>query len=376
MRKRKAFIFTINDYTNYGNRLQNYALFKILQQYGLEVHNAPQIFCKECYTYYSESPIKKIIKRILPYPIWKEHMESINYHENDDRYKRFLEFASLYGDSPKVVYVKRKRDILKAIEATDVNYLVSGSDQVWNPEFFKNLYINMLGFATNTNQLKIAIAPSISVETIEDWQKTDFQKYLSSFYTLSCREQEGAKLINNITGLECETLIDPTLMLDICDWDKIIKKPCFHNNGKYILTYFLGQITPEYHNIITLIGKKLHLKIIDVYDKKGKYYQCGPSEFVWLIKNCELMLTDSFHGTIFSYIYNKPIKTFKRKDELKSMNSRLINLINVLKLKDIFIDAQTPININSILHTNYDKKILEIEQRKFNDYVLKSIRPI
>lgn len=315
MNPRKAFIFTINDYTNYGNRLQNYALFKILQDNGLEVYNAPQIFCKECYVCATDSPFKRIVKFLLPYSIWKKRIASVIYYTKDDRYKRFMEFAALYGDAPKVIYVNKKKDILESIDASDVYYFVSGSDQVWNPDFFKNLYINMLGFASY--QKKIAIAPSISVDTLEDWQKVEFQRYLPSFYALSCREKEGTDLIQEVTGLDCETLIDPTLMLDVYDWDKIIREPDFHETGKYILIYFLGKITPEYHKIISLIGKELNLKIVDVYDKSGKYYQCGPSEFVWLIKNCELMLTDSFHGTVFSYIYDKPVKIFKRKDDLK-----------------------------------------------------------
>lgn len=371
MNLQKAYIFTINDYTNYGNRLQNFALFKILQDYGLKVYNAPQIYCKECYVSSTDSQLIKMIKLLIPYSIWKKRMMSINCSFNDDRYKRFIEFAALYGDAPKVVYVNKKKEIIESIDAGDVCYFVCGSDQVWNPNFFKNLYINMLGFVSNKK--KIAISPSISADKLENWQKIEFQKYLPSFYALSCREKEGADLIEEVTGIKCKTLIDPTLMLDVSDWNKIIRKPEFHEDGKYILIYFLGSITPEYQKVITLIEKKFNLKIIDVYDKNGKYYQCGPSEFVWLIKNCELMLTDSFHGAIFSYIYDKPLKIFKRKDILKSMNSRLINLINVLHLKDIFIDISDQIKLENIFDVNYDKQFLVSERKKFKDYLSKVI---
>lgn len=363
-KKKKALVFTISDYMNYGNRLQNYALIKILRNSGIEARNAPQIFCKEDYICVSDSSLEKLIKRIMPYSLWKKRIQSVFHNDADERYKNFLRFAAMYNDAPSVVFVKHNHEILEKIEGKEVSYFVSGSDQVWNPEFFKNLYINMLGFAPPYK--KIAIAPSISVDKLEDWQKAEFQKYLTSFRALSCREQRGTDIIKEATGLECVTLIDPTLMLDAEEWDTVIERPTFHEDGKYLLIYFLGNLTAEYQEIIDSIAKKYNLKIIDAYIT-GKYYQCGPSEFVWLIKNCELMLTDSFHGTVFSYIYDKPVRVFKRKDHLGSMNSRLENLIKVLHLEDIFIDEIN--HCDDDFTARYDKKYLEIEKKRFCDYL-------
>ena len=128
-------------------------------------------------------------------------------------------------------------------------------------------------------------------------------------------------------------------------------------------------------DIINNISKRYNLKIIDIYDKNSKYYTCGPSEFIYMIKNCSIMLTDSFHGSVFSYIYNKPFRIFRRIDSIQSMNSRLENLINVLHLSnDIYINMDT-FDIEHVLdEPNYDKTILDGEQKKFKDYLDKAFK--
>ena len=186
---------------------------------------------------------------------------------------------------------------------------------------------------------------------------------------MSCREQQGADLISKLVNKPVEALVDPTLMLRAEDWLKVAKRPKFHDeNKKYILVYFLGELTPSYKYVLNLISKKHNLEIVNLLDKNSKYYTCGPSEFIYLVSNCELMLTDSFHGSVFSYIFNKPFRIFKREDKIKSMNSRLVNLINKLHLdENIYFEFGK--GIDNIFETNYDKSYLKQEQEKFNNYM-------
>ncbi len=195
------------------------------------------------------------------------------------------------------------------------------------------------------------------------------EKYLPSFNFLSCREKDGSKILQRLSGKNVETIIDPTLMLDKKEWDQVAKKPVYYKDKeKYILIYFLGNILDKYNSVIKDISRKFNLKIINIGDAKSVYYQCGPSEFIWLVKHCELMLTDSFHGTVFSYIYDRPVKVFHRSDNLSSMNSRLTNLIDTLKLNRIYFED---INLeeDNLFEVAYDKSYLLREQEHFQTYL-------
>ena len=347
-------IITIID-NNIGNRLQNFAVCKLLSNYSnvytiiFENKNKNKFLCF----------IKKIIKKFFVFFI---------KNEKSNFYKRnfnFSYFNRIYIPSLTIVY--KEKNVKSCDESFDT--FVVGSDQVWNPNFFSDMSINMLSF-TKTNK-KIALAPSIGVIELTDNQKSIFAKNLSDFKLLSCREEQGSKIIKEITGRECTTLIDPTLMLSKEEWSLIEKKPIFHDETKkYILLYFLGNITQDYDKFINLISEKYNLQIINIYDKKSIYYSCGPSEFIYLINHSSLILTDSFHASVFSYIFDKPLKIFNRIDDNKNMNSRLINLINILELpQSIFFDINN-CEINKILDKpNYDKTNLKKEQEKFYNYL-------
>lgn len=158
-------------------------------------------------------------------------------------------------------------------------------------------------------------------------------------------------------------------MLSKEEWDQIIKKPVFHDeNKKYVLLYFLGNLTEEYKGSIAVISDRYNLEVIDVLDKNSRYYTCGPAEFVWMIKHAELILTDSFHGSVLSYIYDKPFRIFGRVDGNVSMNSRLVNLLDKLQLSEkTYITKDS--SLDNLLEVHYDKHCLEAEQKKFRKYL-------
>ena len=323
-------IISIVDYDNYGNRLQNYAVYKLLSMNNYSILNNIVVYSKHEWVNKTNNFLKKIIKLFYPFKLWKNRCNYINYSDNDERLFNFKYFSKLYSSNVIIKYVNKTNKINRTLCDNEIDYYVVGSDQVWNPNFY-NHELSLLKFCDDKK--KIALAPSIGFSKLSENYKKELKEWLPKFKYLSCREEQGSKMIREITGRECTTLIDPTLMLSSEEWDKVSKKPVFHNeNDKYILLYFLGEMTKEYKDIINNISKRYNLKVIDIYDKNSKYYTCGPSEFIYMIKHCSIMLTDSFHGSVFSYIYNKPFRIFKRIDSIQSMNSRLENLINVLKL--------------------------------------------
>lgn len=358
-RHKKIGIITICDYANFGNRLQNYAVQTILSQYGnvetieydlvMKSKQSLKHICGCCYRKIIRS-IKKIKKYLF------DHKGFINQKKKAITFKNF---------NRNIIFCQVNNKMLESELNNKYDYFAVGSDQVWNP-YFVNKKIMFLSFADSRK--KIAVAPSIGITELTSEQINDFKVGLKDFQKLSCREESGSEIIRSITRRECTTLIDPTLMLSKEQWNRVARKPAFHNDDKYILIYFLGTITDEYQQIIKNISDKYSLKIINIYDKKSDYYVCGPSEFVYLVSHCTIMLTDSFHGCVFSYIYDKPFRIFERQTlNIKSMNTRLVNLIKVLHLGDLFIDRST--SIDNILDVNYNKSYLEYEQKKFNDYL-------
>ena len=368
---KKIALVTINDNDNYGNRLQNFAVYSLLTNRNYDVENVIRIFGCEL------TPKRKIWRRKLDalYPragklkkiFFCLHIVGYYLGVKNKIIQRLKNFEAFNKNikQAKLCFCK-ETDYREVSNAYD--YFVTGSDQVWNPDLFsaEGLSLNMLDFTENAK--KIAIAPSIATDSLSEQQKEMFVKNLSGFKYLSCREQQGADLLSGLLKRPVDALVDPTLMLSADDWDKVSKKPKFHKEDKkYILLYFLGKITENYQKIIDNIRCQYGLEVINILDKRSKYYTCGPSEFIYLIKHSALVLTDSFHGSVFSYIYDKPFRIFRRSDG-DSMNSRLINLMKKLHLESsIYLSEKD--DINNILEVSYDKSYLKQEQEKFNNYL-------
>ena len=188
---------------------------------------------------------------------------------------------------------------------------------------------------------------------------------------MSVREEQAKKIIKQINNKDdIEVLIDPTMMLTIEEWDKISRKPTQLKSKKYILNYFLGEMSEERKKEINRIAAKNECEVINILDKDSSFYQTGPSEFLFLEKHAFLVCTDSFHASVFAFLYDRPFLIFDREDKHISMNSRLETLIKKFQLKNRkFKGKITDENLNH----NYTKayQILEEERKKANDFLKK-----
>lgn len=342
-------IISIYDDLNFGNRLQNYAMYKILSIYQETYTIKRRVGCErtKVFSYYIKQKIK----------------ESINYNNEKIKAKRKKAFHSFDKNIQFGENISSSTNFIKLNKKYD--FFVAGSDQIWNPEFFNDMYINMLGFASSYK--KVAISPSIGIEVLSETQKNEFKKYLPSFAFLSSRELSGSYLIEKELGLKCETLIDPTLMLKPEEWEKVEKKPTCLKNENYLFVYLLGDNSSIYRKTINEIAIKNNLEIVNINDDKTKFYFCGPSEFIYLIHHANIVLTDSYHATIFSILFKKRIKIFSRNDNGKysSMNSRFITLSKLLSIdKKFFIDNES-VFINSFDEITIDNDKLQNEKNKF-----------
>lgn len=317
---KKVGIVTIFNLNNYGNRLQNYAVNYVLKSLSKEPENIVKL---------NKVSIKAYLKINFGF-LFGAKKEEVK------RGKLFSKFTKMYGNT-SYRYIKSKYD-----------YIVCGSDQIWNPDIYDDFYF--ANFAEKNK--RISYAASFGLPEIPSDKREKYKRYLSEMKAISVREDVGAKIVKELTKRDSEVLIDPTLMLDKKDWQRISEKPEFYNEKKYILTYFLGNINEKHREYIEYIAESQNYEIIDLNaEKPSKYwYLTGPSEFIWLIEHCELMCTDSFHGSVFSVLMDVPFIVFDRQGQHNNMGSRIDTLLETLQLSDRRFNNQT---IDMILEKEY-----------------------
>lgn len=182
---------------------------------------------------------------------------------------------------------------------------------------------------------KNSFSASFGIREISDELKEYYKNNLLEMQNISVREDRAKEIIKELTGrTDVEVLIDPTMMLTAEEWDKVSKKPRKLTTDKYILNYFLGNLSEERRKKIEKVATQNDCTIINLMDKNDQLYASGPSEFLYLVKNAFMICTDSYHGSIFSIIYNKPFVVFDRKDNIVNMNSRLETLLSKFQLQE------------------------------------------
>ena len=336
----KIGIVTIYDFYNQGNRLQNYALEQVLIKMGHEVETFA-ITPKKIYIFYLKLgklfPCKRT-RRIKNCQKWSDKylhqriIDSCTFEELKERAKSF-------------------------------DYFVVGSDQVFNPRIIADENVTFLKFVEKEKAL--AYAPSFGVEKLADELKPKFVEGLSHISGLSVRENEGAKLIKELIGKDVPVLVDPTMLLTKEDWESFSKlKPV---KEKYILTYFLNPKS-EYKKKVKKIAKENNLKVININSNLDKYYTSDPCEFVGLMRNADMICTNSFHGTVFSIMLEKPFIYFDTSRDTKSRIKTLLSKMHLENRNNLKIDKNDYFSVDF----SFAKNQLEEERKKSAEF-LKSV---
>ncbi len=356
----KLGIITIVDNNNYGNRLQNYALSQYIRK-NFNTYEVVTLKNIKELNNDNDSKLKNYFKRIKYIFIKKIFLMCNKRYNNFKQFNKYINFS-------KETYDKYH---LPADEEYD--FIIIGSDQVWN----YNFAIPDLYFGKFKKNNVISYSASFGVSDIPKYLCKSYRQKLKNISNISVREEIGKKIINELLGKnDIEVLIDPTMLLTREDWEYVIKKPEMLNNKKFILNYFLGNLSEVRRIEIERVAIKNNCEIINILDIKSPFYQCGPSEFLYLIKNAFLICTDSFHSCVFSLLFDKSFVVFEREDEfsesINKMNSRINNLISKFELQDrIFNGKITDENLNHNYKHSY--KILEEEREKSKEFLKKVI---
>lgn len=347
---KKIGIVTVVGYNNYGNLLQNYAVTKLLQDMGYGavtlnnecIEDSAKSFedmkkWEKLQPYYLKRYFRvkafqkigsKNTKDFYPLNMLKLFKNKKKFQQCKElRLEKFREFRKCYIPYEPLSVEDRH------FSEKDYMAFVCGSDVVWHPRYHYNKKNDFLGFAPRSK--RIALAPSFGVSEIPENRQEDYKIWLNGIEHLSVREKSGAEIIKSLIKKEAEVLPDPTLMIDTKHWREISRRPDNTPDKSYVLCYFLGNVTLEYSTWIEQCTKMTGKEVVSVCDADFlQYYAMDPSEFLWLIDHADAVFTDSFHGVVFSMLFQTPFVAFRRVEEGLSIFSRIESLLQCTKMEE------------------------------------------
>lgn len=360
---KKGLIISLYGNNNYGNKLQNYAVKELLKENDIEGevlrYKLPgYLNSKKSITL--SKVVSKVKKKFRPLIVGKEYVAK--RRQNFDKFNQNINYTSELETNFDIENLK------KYDKAYDYNFI--GSDQIWGLKVSK---MPQLTFALFSDKNKnIAISASFGIDNIPNEFIENYEKGLINVKYKSIREEAGCKLVKSITNEDALLVCDPTMAIDVSVWDKLSKKPEDLIDKPFILCYFVESTSSDRRKKIKQLAETMGCDVIslnDTYDKKA--YSYGPSEFIYLVKNSKLIITDSFHCSLFSILYKKSFYVLDRVDSGHATGSRIDTLlakfdITSRKVTDIPMDIQEIEYINS-------EGIVEEEKKKIRAFLKKAI---
>lgn len=334
----KIGILTQPLHTNYGGILQAYALQTILERMGHTV----EVIARQY-------PIKKLSKE-----------ESIMFYMRLLKNKLLGRKIKLLTESEKklvatetISFIKRhikcSKNLFSTQELSDYcrktrfDVIVVGSDQVWRPKYSPRIEDYFLEFTKEWDILRIAYAASFGVD-YNEYSKEESRicgKALHNFNAISVRERSGISLCNTLFHLVPMLVLDPTLLLDVNDYNQLLQREKTKDIKGDLFCYFLD-IDANKIDIINNCKKELHLTPFTCMPTRPLYRgeivrhvdECtypSPSQWIKCFLDAKMVITDSFHGTAFSINFNKPFWVVGNQAR---GNARLQDLLNLFGLSD------------------------------------------
>lgn len=293
---------------NYGGTLQNYVLQTVLKRmgHGVTTLNYPVEVCSyDSQMRYMLSCCRRILRKLSGDP-------SIVYISLKEESRKAVELAHLekaFMDKHMHIVPIKSPITFDAVKDMPFDAFVVGSDQVWRPRYAdKNLGNMFLDFTKGMNVKRVAYATSLGTDV---WEYTPEQtkncaELVKQFDAISVREASGVKLCKENLGVEPKHMLDPTLLLTKEDYLSVCSGN-EHPNGGYIAVYTLDY-TKQKMAFLNAVSKELNTPLHLI----GRFTKAGfPSIESWLegIANAKYVITDSFHGTVFSTIFERQFVT-------------------------------------------------------------------
>ncbi len=332
---------------NYGACLQAFALQRQIEKLGCDCKIIPYIgadgYLRDDVVLISKMKLRcfardvlQVFKREDTYDWRKTHLAFYHFR------KKHLNFDH------KIRFCYSSEELVPHAERYDA--FVCGSDQIWNPTFYKrNNPVYFLRFAGK--KPRVAYAPSIGLSEMPEQYREEFISFVKDFDSVSVREQQGAQIVKDLCDRDARVVLDPTILAGADFWNSVLKPGYTPPFEKYIFCYIFSN-TEQSRAYLEQVQKETCLPIVylnisnlsyEGLNARCKHY-ADPIEFLQLIKHAEFVLTDSFHGTAFSLLFNKELYVFKREHigEKIDMLSRLESILDFSGLRDRFVSLEQP----------------------------------
>lgn len=369
---------------NCGGRLQAFALCKALSKMG---GHAEQI-CFTAETYKLDRMAwKRRLAGTLPYQcakrIYRYFKPLPASNENPEIRSHMCKLFEAWSDRHIPHSAVCFSDSTIAECKKDYDVLITGSDQVWNMDWYSP--IHFLAFAPSSIR-KIAYAASVCNAEYTVYQQKVAARHFSDFTAISTREAESVRLLKPLSPIPVEVTLDPTLLLERSDWDEIADARLVDDS--YLFCYFLGN-DPTERSFARKYAEAHQLNVVVINHIEGRDVpqdrefadialdDVTPGGFVSLIKHAECVFTDSFHGCVFSAIYQKNVFVFGRSGHT-AMSSRIRTVAGLFGYEDHFCDTPEKATIDYIencaaIDYNAHWQQYEIKKQESIDFLRRNI---
>ncbi|MBU5487102.1 polysaccharide pyruvyl transferase family protein [Clostridium sp. MSJ-8] len=332
----KVGLITYHAAQNNGSFLQAYALEKKISKiegYKCDIINFYSYEQEELYSVFKKNNSFRNIA--------KNCVACLNYRNLKKRHDDFDNIVNNSMSLSKKCY-KTLEELDEAENEYDI--FVSGSDQIWNVDAWDYNDAYFLSFVNNKPKISYASSFGGKIDSKKAQNYSDnVRKFLNEYDSIAVREVKGQKYAKSLVDRDVQVVLDPTFLLDQQDYDKICADRLVE--GDYIFFYSI-----DYNDAALKIVKKFaeinNLPVVVVYSGDNKSYktlkygfkmlkEAAPNHFLSLIKHAKYVLSTSFHGTVFSIIYNKQFFTVRGTENGKINNDdRLTTILSRLGLED------------------------------------------
>lgn len=343
-----AGIVTFMHGNNFGCDLQRYAMQRVLAKLGLHALLID-------YVPYEAGPFRSRFLKRLRLFLRPQTLAKAPFSFLDRRKAYFRRFERDFLEATPRLHTAGQLERA----AAGFDCAVAGSDQIWNPTLCRTeaaAHFFMLGFMPP--EKRISYAPSLGVSEVEPPFDGVLKRRLADFVWISVREEEGAAVLRRLLDAPVDVVLDPTMLLTAAEWNALgvsARRYPFQNEP-YILCYALGNLDAVI-GMARQIRQRRPARIVifcfslrDGIRLKRKcpesvpVLNAGPAEFVSLIGSAAYVITDSYHGSIFSILYHRPFRTMMRDRSagVSSMNSRMKTLFETFSLEERLFGEKGP----------------------------------
>ena len=331
----KIGIMTFPNSWSHGASLQMYALFSKLKSMGHDV---------EVINYFNEYALRPEKQKKDIRSMAKAVLQNVLHADKKRKFRRFEQ---------RTVVLYPEKPIFDAVKLASLgeryDYVICGSDQVWNPDITNQDLAYFLNFCASGTK-RISYAASFGVDSLAlDFSKK-IKPELEKFYAISVREQVGEKMIFDMLGKQADVVLDPTFFLCGSQWKKI-QRSVSKIQGNYILYYTVSP-SDSLYRFCEKLSAQTGLKIVLVggncFSKNTDHLlyanDIAPDELLYLIDHATYVVTNSFHGLAFSIHYRKNFYV----NLSSATNSRLEQLIQSLALESRVVNEDSQVFTDKI----------------------------